>query len=160
MAAISTCMRAGDRRIQFPKGDMVRLLTPEQRLSIALYRISPLFPPDNFVCVSVDATLFYVGGGSWGPGVFPFRHNRIYGIGTRIIRRRTPNRGMRVDGRGYRCHLLAPQGVPEYTDVYRKSECAFLGIPSAFPIPITQPSDATFMSVLSDLLGGYPPRLH
>ena len=55
---------------------MDRLLTPEQRLSIALDRSPPLLQPDNLAWVSVEDTLGYVGAVSWVvSGVFPFRRN-------------------------------------------------------------------------------------
>ena len=52
------------------RGSLMRLLTPDQRLSIRLDRVSPRFLPDNFVWVSVDATLELLGGLSWGDGEF------------------------------------------------------------------------------------------
>ena len=48
------------------RGNLIRLLTPEQRLSVHLNRISPRFASDAFIWVSVDATLSTLGGLSWG----------------------------------------------------------------------------------------------
>ena len=52
------------------RGNLIRLLTPEQRLSIRLDRTSPQFIPDRFVWVSVGATLEVLGGLSWGDREF------------------------------------------------------------------------------------------
>ena len=51
-------------------GDLIRLLTPGQRLSVRMGRISPRFIPDRFAWVSVDATLDLMGGLSWGAREF------------------------------------------------------------------------------------------
>ena len=47
-------------------GTLIRLLTPGQRLSVHLDRISPRFAPDAFTWVSVGATLSTLGGLSCG----------------------------------------------------------------------------------------------
>ena len=53
---------------KIPQGSLIRPLTPEQRLSIRLDRVSPRFLPDRFVWVSVGATLDTAGGVSRGGG--------------------------------------------------------------------------------------------
>ena len=52
------------------RGTLIRLLTPEQRLSVHLNRISPRFPSGAFTWVSLDATLSTLGGLSWGDREF------------------------------------------------------------------------------------------
>ena len=52
------------------RGSLVRLLTPAQRLSVHLGRVSHRFLPDQFVWVSEDASLGVAGWVSWGEGEF------------------------------------------------------------------------------------------
>ena len=159
MDVIITCMMADGWWRQCFQGKPDRLLKPEKRHPVALSRISSISQPDDFVRASVDAKLGYVGGVSClgGPGDLSLPQNRIEGHGTRVIRRCAPNRGMRVDGRGYHGHLLGPQGVPEYTSAYRKPERSFLGFPGAPPLPFAQSVATTSMSVSPNVWGGYPP---
>ena len=51
------------------QGSLVRLLTPDQRLSILLGRISPRFTHGRFVWASVDATVEFLGGPLMGGAV-------------------------------------------------------------------------------------------
>lgn len=50
---------------QISQCSSIRLITPEQRLSVHLDRVSPRFMPGRFVWASVDAALEVLGGLCW-----------------------------------------------------------------------------------------------
>ena len=70
MSAVFDLMHYEPQRRKIFHGILVRVLTPDQRLSIHLDRISPRFIPARFVWVSVDATIELLGCLSWGRRAF------------------------------------------------------------------------------------------
>ena len=70
LAVLFDIMDSGDRWRSAFNGSLIRLLTPEQRMTAKTDRISSRPPDDCFVWLSVDATLTTTGGFSWGSRVF------------------------------------------------------------------------------------------
>ena len=66
LMAVFDIMDSDDRWRAAFNGNLIRLLTPEQRLTVKLNQISSRYLDDCFVWLSADATLTTVGGLSWG----------------------------------------------------------------------------------------------
>ena len=66
MSAVFDLMRSESQWREIFHGNLIRLLTPGQRLSVRLGRISPRFIPGRFAWVSVAATWELMGGVSRG----------------------------------------------------------------------------------------------
>ena len=98
LAVVFEIMESEHRWRDIFRGNLLRLLSPERRLSVHLDRASPRFPIDRFVWLSAGATLEVLGGLSWGAASFSGSRQHDSPFLPTPGFRRAVNRGMRTGG--------------------------------------------------------------